>query len=284
MKVFYDKRQSVSENDSFSPSAGKPGLVLKAWMALGLPLEVSSFTPASIADLSLAHSQDYVLGVLLGRQANGFGNTSEAIADSLPWTTGSFVAAAQYAVETGNPAASLTSGFHHAGFENGGGFCTFNGLMVAAQVLKKEGLVKKVGVCDLDAHFGNGSENIIRERKLDYIEHYTFGAEGIRPENAEQWIKDLPGIILNTFKDCDALLYQAGADPHINDPLGGSLSTEQMRKRDQIVFETCKRMNLPVAFNLAGGYQTPIEKVLELHNNTAIQCVIAYEETKKEAA
>ena len=284
MKVFYNIKQSVSANESFSPSAGKPRLVLEAWRALELPLEVSSFAPATIADLSLAHSQDYVLGVLLGRQANGFGNTSEAIADSLPWTTGSFVAAAQHAAETGNPAASLTSGFHHAGYDHGGGFCTFNGLMVAAQVLKKEGLVKKVGILDLDAHYGNGTNDIIRERKLGYIEHYTFGAEGIRPGNADQWIKDLPGIILNTFKDCDVLLFQAGADPHINDPLGGSLSTEQMRKRDQIVFETCRKMNLPIAWNLAGGYQTPIERVLEIHNNTAIQCVIAYEETKKEAA
>ena len=156
--------------------------------------------------------------------------------------------------------------------------------MVAAQLLKKEGLAKKVGILDLDAHWGDGTENIIRENKLNYIEHYTFGAKRIDPKNAAQWIKDLPGIILNTFQDCDVLLFQAGADPHINDPLGGSLSTEQMRKRDQIVFETCKRMNLPVAWNLAGGYQTPIEKVLEIHNNTAIQCVIAYEETKEEAA
>jgi hypothetical protein len=34
--------------------------------------------------------------------------------------------------------------------------------------------------------------------------------------------------------DCDVLLYQAGADPHINDPLGGWLTTAQLRERDRI--------------------------------------------------
>jgi len=277
MKVFYDKRQSVSGNDSFSPSAGKPELVLAAWKALDLPLSICSFKPVTVGDLSLAHSQEYVLNVLLGREPNGFGNASESIAKSLPWTTGSFVAAAQHAAETGDPAASLTSGFHHAGYDFGGGFCTFNGLMVAAHLLKKGGLAKKVGILDLDAHYGNGSDDIIRALNLDHVEHYTFGAEKIDRENANQWLKDLPAIIMNKFVDCDVLLFQAGADPHENDPLGGYLSTDQMEKRDQIVFETCKRMGLPIAWNLAGGYQQPIEKVLEIHSNTAIQCVIVYE-------
>jgi acetoin utilization deacetylase AcuC-like enzyme len=34
--------------------------------------------------------------------------------------------------------------------------------------------------------------------------------------------------------DCEVLLYQAGADPHINDPLGGWLTTAQLRERDRI--------------------------------------------------
>ena len=64
------------------------------------------------------------------------------------------------------------------------------------------------------------------------------------------------------------LLYQAGADPHINDPLGGCLTTEQMRKRDAIVFEYCANRGIPVVWDLAGGYQTPLSKVLDLHEAT----------------
>ena len=66
----------------------------------------------------------------------------------------------------------------------------------------------------------------------------------------------------------DIIFYQAGADPHINDPLGGSLTTEQMRKRDELVFKTFSKLGIPVVWNLAGGYQDPIEKVLALHKTT----------------
>ena len=68
----------------------------------------------------------------------------------------------------------------------------------------------------------------------------------------------------------DIVLYQAGADPHINDPLGSlGMTTEQMFDRDRIVFQRCKERRVPVLFVLAGGYQEPIEtKLLPLHVNT----------------
>lgn len=31
--------------------------------------------------------------------------------------------------------------------------------------------------------------------------------------------------LMRSFSDCDLLIYQAGADPHIADPLGGFLTT-----------------------------------------------------------
>jgi len=79
--------------------------------------------------------------------------------------------------------------------------------------------------------------------------------------------------------DCDVVLYQAGADPHVDDPLGGWLTTEQLRRRDARVFQTFARLGVPVAWNLAGGYQREpdgsIPKVLEIHDNTAIECLRA---------
>lgn len=65
------------------------------------------------------------------------------------------------------------------------------------------------------------------------------------------------------------ILYQ-GADPHtVDDPLGGVMTTEEMRERDQQVFNCCKQLEMPVAFCLAGGYQRDknggISKVLALH-------------------
>ena len=282
MKVFYDKRQTA-KNKSFSPSAGKPARVLKSWESLELNIEVCSFKPAQVKELALAHDERYVRDVLSCRQHNGFGNTLQSIALSLPWTTGSMLAAARHAATTGETSVSPTSGFHHARFGGGGGFCTFNGLMVAAQVLKREGIVDRVGILDLDAHYGNGTEDIIRHLGLGYIEHYTFGGHSIHTENAEEWLASLPEIV-RSFEGCSVVLFQAGADPHIDDPLGGTLTTEQMKRRDRIVFETLREIGVPVAWNLAGGYQSPIEKVLEIHNNTAIQSVVTYEESDDEQA
>ena len=70
--------------------------------------------------------------------------------------------------------------------------------------------------------------------------------------------------------EADLVIYQAGADPHVNDPLGSvGLTTEQMRKRDRVVFEGLRDRDIPVMFVLAGGYQEPIkEKLIPLHVNT----------------
>ncbi len=76
--------------------------------------------------------------------------------------------------------------------------------------------------------------------------------------------------------DCAVLLYQAGADPHVDDPLGGWLTTEQLRERDRRVFEAARGAGVPVAWNLAGGYQTPLRNVLDIHDHTLIECAEVY--------
>jgi acetoin utilization deacetylase AcuC-like enzyme len=271
MKVFYNKKQTAKNCDSFSPSAGKPEKVVEVWKKLGIGIEIIDFKPATREQFYLAHDKKYIDDLLDRKISNGFGNRSEEVAKSLPYTTGSMVAAALHALKTGETSASPTSGFHHACYDSGGGFCSANGLIVAAQVCKKVG-AKKVGILDIDEHYGNGTDNIIEKLGLDYISHWTLGGHPITPENADLWLEELPSIIEEYFSDCDVLLYQAGADPHVLDPLGGRLTTEQLRRRDQIVFETCLRLSIPVAFNLAGGYQSPIEKVLEIHINTALEC------------
>ena len=82
------------------------------------------------------------------------------------------------------------------------------------------------------------------------------------------------------MSDCDVVLYQAGADPHINDPYGGWLTTDELRQRDAVVFDALKAAGVPVAWDLAGGYQTErdgsIPKVLEIHDNTMRECVRVY--------
>ncbi len=71
----------------------------------------------------------------------------------------------------------------------------------------------------------------------------------------------------------DLVLYQAGADVDVEDPLGGDLSTEQMLTPDRLVVHGARLAECPVAWNLAGGYQPPVSKVLALHTQTMVECV-----------
>jgi acetoin utilization deacetylase AcuC-like enzyme len=273
LKVYYSERM-VANAQSFSPSAGKPREVVASWRRRFPVLEFIEPVPVSVEELCLAHDPAYVRGVLALKVANGFGNHLPEVAATLPWTSGAMLAAARAALVDGCAVAPV-SGFHHACYEHGGGYCTFNGLMVAAQVLKHERVLHRVGILDFDQHYGNGSSDIIRELGLDWVVHYSAAADWERPEQADAFLGRIP-FLLSRFAECDLLLYQAGADPHIDDPLGGWLTTAQLRERDRRVFTGCRAMGLPVAWNLAGGYQTPLRKVIDIHDHTMIECLAAF--------
>lgn len=175
-------------------------------------------------------------------------------------------------MENQRGAIAPCSGFHHAGYDFASSFCTFNGLMVTAAVLLEEGKVRKIGILDCDQHWGNGTQDIIDRLHLgDRVVHYTPCRAFARPQRAEAFLAMLPQLLM-AFADCDLVLYQAGADPHINDPLGGWLTTEQLYRRDARVFDSLRKMSIPVAWNLAGGYQRDadgtIRPVLTIHDNT----------------
>ena len=176
MKVFYRPEQ-VAQTTSFSPSSLKPGLVVQDWLKYsGLDIQLCGFEPVTQRQLALAHDPKFVRAVLSGETANGFGNTDKAVAASLPFTTGSLVAAAEYAIRNHDVVCSPTSGFHHAGYDRAEGFCTFNGLLVTAMVLKEQGLVNRVGIIDCDVHYGNGTDQSIGKLGLDWVKHHTQGA------------------------------------------------------------------------------------------------------------
>lgn len=271
MKVYYNPKQQVDDNSSFSPSAGKPAKVAEQYKAkFGKMIElVEDFKPLSSSQIALAHDASYVRDVLTGKRTNGFGNKKKSVAQSLPWTSGSLFAATQEAYKSKTITASLSSGLHHACYDHGGGFCTFNGLVITAQLLKLKHGVKKVGIWDADNHYGDGTENIINKLGINYISHYTLGGTGVSSSTAEQWLNDLEGILISKFADVDVLIYQAGADPWINDDLGGRLTKEQLRRRDEITFKVVKDLGIGCAYNLAGGYAEVFQHCLDIHNNTA---------------
>lgn len=269
----YYRPEMVADSECYSPSASKPAEVVASWLAAGLPLELRSPAPASPEELSAAHEPGFVRALLAGEIYNGFGNRSLAVARSLPYTSGAMLAAGRAAVLGRTAVAAPCSGFHHAGWARAADYCSFNGLMVTAAVLRAEGLVARVGILDCDQHFGDGTAEIIdRLGAAGWVQHFTAGARHRSAAQARPFLRELPALV-RSFHGCDLLLYQAGADPHVRDPLGGWLETEQLAERDAIVFEVARELGLPVAWNLAGGYQRDdggtIAPVLEIHLNTA---------------
>lgn len=275
--VFYTTKM-VADSQSASPSAAKPEKVVKSWREK-FAIDIIEPAPVTVDELARAHDRDFVIDVLACRVENGFGNKSSQVADALPYTSGAMLAAARHAIKTKGVAVAPVSGFHHAGPYRAEGYCTFNGLMVTALALKGEG-IQKVGILDFDMHYGNGTDDIISTLDdSEWLSHFTAGRYFEEPWQALEFFKVLPQI-LQQFAGCEVVLYQAGADSHINDPHGGWLTTEQLCQRDGLVFDAMKAMGVPVAWNLAGGYQVEpdgtIPKVLEIHDNTMRECVRVY--------
>ena len=288
--VFFSERMVAAGHGSFSPSAGKPAQVVASWRALGLPLAWHEPLPATPDELKRAHDAAFVDDVLAGRRPNGFGDSSPEVAASLPYTTGAMLSAARHVLRTKAPvAAAPCSGFHHARWASAGGFCTFNGLMVTACALRDDGLAQRVGILDCDEHYGDGTDEILdvlaghgapgASAGNRFVRHWTAGAHFHTVAQAGAFFSELPSIVRG-MSDCDVVLYQAGADPHVDDPLGGWLTTEELRRRDAIVFEVLASIGVPVVWNLAGGYQREpdgsIPKVLAIHDNTMRECARVY--------
>lgn len=276
ISVFYTSKM-VADSLSLSPSAAKPVKVVESWQR---QFDITLHEPKAVTidELALAHDRAFVEDVLACKIDNGFGNKSPQVAESLPYTSGAMLAAARHAINFKSVACAPVSGFHHAGFFSTEGFCTFNGLMVTALALKADG-IEKIAILDLDMHYGNGTDDIIRRLHVPFLKHFTGGRHYNDPSQVTTFFQQLPEI-LKWMSDYDVVLYQAGADPHINDPYGGWLTTEELKQRDAIVFDVLKTSGVPVAWNLAGGYQVEpdgsIPKVLEIHDNTMRECVRVY--------
>jgi acetoin utilization deacetylase AcuC-like enzyme len=305
IKVVFGEKMNAVSGSKESPSAHKPAEMarfLKAHPVEGLEIAFVEPDPLTIDDFCLCHDRQYVEGVMALKLPNGFGTLSQSVCDSLPYTNGSMLAAAK-AASAGCPAAALCSGFHHAGW---GGcmpaswFCTFNGLMIAATKLVAEG--KKVAIVDCDMHWGNGTDDILSRmrigslasaeadegfgRRIGPYYHATFGRHFLNPSHAAAYLVAFWRLQdeLEAFGP-DAILYQSGADVHVDDPFGGVLTEEQMTERDLRMFGIAKGLKAPLAWNLAGGYQHDengsIDKVLNLHLNTFKACAKAFSGTGK---
>jgi acetoin utilization deacetylase AcuC-like enzyme len=244
--------------------------------------------PAPDEDVLLVHTARYLRRVKTGTLSHAELRTLEMryspeLVRFALLSVGGTVLAARKALECGL-AVHLGGGFHHAFPDHGEGFCLLNDVAVAARKMIEEKLARKVMVVDCDLHQGNGTaaalagrEDVFTlsihqmdiyptEKPLSTVDVGLWAGDGDAKYLAELGAH-IPRIY-NEFRP-DLVFYLAGADPYEKDQLGGlSLTKAGLKERDKVVIENARRLKIPVAVVLAGGYAAEIKDTVDIHLNT----------------
>ncbi|MFZ9595522.1 MAG: histone deacetylase [Bdellovibrionia bacterium] len=294
--AYYDPRFQAPLGHHIMPIQ-KFGLVAQA-LSQDPDIQILSPSPITEEDLLRIHDPAYVRAVRTGEpralaESQKFPWSPELFASVL-MTNGAVLAAARRAIQEG-AAAALASGFHHAGPMRGEGFCTFNGLILALEILRSEHQIQRAAILDLDLHYGNGTAQFVETRNWiqalsiygnDYWENQAYRdvsvlqhRDGIHHQSRAlpaqcdgptqlRILEESFDFLLKNGKP-DLLLYQAGADPFYQDPYSPlALTHEDLLERDRVVFEFTRAHQIPVAWVLAGGYTPDLSQVVKVHTNT----------------
>ncbi|MEN9666056.1 MAG: Rhodococcus phage [Planctomycetota bacterium] len=257
MNVFFSLEYVVAEHDF--ETTRKAGWVAESLVRRPLP-GLRIVAPPAIPRESLlaVHSADYVDAVANGQPARlassqGF-VWGPRLYSAVAASTGGVVAAAREAGISG----SLSSGLHHARHGHGCGFCTFNGLALAAKDAIRRG-VPSVLILDFDAHGGGGTASLIAgEPRITQLDISTNDFDSYPDAGNARLVIAEPKNYLQTIESelnrlghagYGLVLYNAGVDP-----AGDGVSQADLVTREEIVFEWIDSQESPAAFVLAGGY------------------------------
>jgi len=244
--------------------------------------------PAPDEDVLLVHTARYLKRIKTGTlsaaelRALEIRYSPELVRFAL-LSVGGTVLAARKALECGL-AVHIGGGFHHAFPDHGEGFCLLNDVAVAVRKMIEEKLARKVMVVDCDLHQGNGTATALAGRKdvftlsihqmdiyptekpLSTVDIGLMSGDGDAP-----YLAQLGAHIPRVYSEYrpDLVIYLAGADPFEKDQLGGlSLTKAGLKERDKVVIENARRLGIPVAVVLAGGYAAEIKDTVDIHLNT----------------
>jgi acetoin utilization deacetylase AcuC-like enzyme len=205
-------------------------------------------------------------------------------------------------------ACSIGGGFHHAHAGHGEGFCMLNDVAIALARLLHDGTVQRAMVIDLDVHHGNGTAAIFTPQDAPRASRHTrhgsvIGSlqpspEGVftlsmhqqnnypgykPPSSADVPLEDgtddtrylaaLEGALATAFAHFhpQIVAYVAGADPYMDDKLGGlGLTMDGLKERDRMVFRVAQSVGAPIFSVFAGGYAYRVEDTVTIHSNTVL--------------
>lgn len=245
-------------------SLRKPGEVYRANRRLEDAVHL--VPTATTVELARVHDLKHLFKTVSCEAPNGFGNTSVTAMRQVMAANGVMIGAIKLALEhPGDVVCAPVGGFHHAKYAEAAGYCTFNGLLAGIVAARVEYPVPRVLIIDGDAHYGDGTDDIINKLVLGGITNLTHKDRGPNSLSKSIWEMQIRGLMAN--HTWDLVIYQAGADCAFDDPYGsGYLTDDDWEARDRLVFQSCRRAKVPCVFNLAGGYNGA--RTLALHAKT----------------
>lgn len=288
MKVYYSPSYADAR---FAFDTTRKG----AWVAESLrdtpiaAVELTAPEPVTVEEAARTHAPAYVRAVETGHprqlaESQGF-PWDAGLWPAVAASNGGMIAAASAALLDG-VAGSLSTGLHHARYGGGHGFCTLNGLILAARAAHAAG-VGNVLILDLDAHCGGGTASMIAafDEPIWQLDVSTNRFDDYPPsarcslqvvEAADEYLPAIAAGLERVTEDWprfDLCLYNAGMDPFEGCDRGGlpGIDRGMLARRERMVFGWCRDRGMPVAFALAGGYLGPrLDRscLIDLHRST----------------
>jgi acetoin utilization deacetylase AcuC-like enzyme len=244
-------------------------------------VDPGSFTERAEGVIERLHSPEYVHAVRAGTpsrlaESQGFEWDPKLPTMAIAHSTGLIAAVSEVLTSDSRVAGSLSSGLHHARRDRGAGYCTFNGLAVAATDALERG-AERILVLDFDAHCGGGTRSMTPSDHVVQIDVSTVMFDGWEPTAAEDsltysgadsYIDDIAEALDHASRagTFDLVLYNAGMDP-----ANSSVSKADLGLREQKVAEWAAERGQRLVYALAGGYTgggITMEDLVTLHRLT----------------
>ena len=242
-------------------------------------------SPASLEDLARVHTHEYIekiSNLTLSQEEEkklGFPMVPSVRQRSFV-ATGGTILAAQLALSEGL-ACNTAGGSHHAFANSGNGYCVFNDVAVAAKKLITEHYIKNILIFDLDVHQGDGTAKIFENDENVFTlsihskKNYPLNKQLSNLDiELDEGIKDdeYLEIVFNALEEMnkkkfDYVFYVAGVDVHEDDRIGKfKISTEGIKKREELVIHNFYKKRVPLCGVLGGGYNKDFNQLVYLHS------------------
>jgi acetoin utilization deacetylase AcuC-like enzyme len=210
------------------------------------------------------HGREYVQAVRSGTpsdlaESQGFEWDPNLPSMAIAHSAGLVAAVGEVMTSASRVSGSLSSGLHHARRDRGAGYCTFNGLAVAATDALDRG-AERILVLDFDAHCGGGTRSMTSSDEVVQIDVSTVMFDGWQPSaphdsltysDPDSYINDIAVALQQASQagPFDLVLYNAGMDP-----ANSGVSTADLSLRERMVAEWAAERGQRVVYAPAGGY------------------------------